>query len=209
MKHLVLVVLTTLVLMACDKSGTQSLDGSATSSSQKISNGKLSADSWTLYNNGFNVYEIGGGFDKTQIAGGLGVHSFNVSKKDSLGNASKTQAHVLVDQDKNNLASISMDPYNLQIEVISIKSPEYKTAEGIGVSNTLSDFIQEYPDYKIYFERSNTMIYVSSPLYPDVRFALDQQAYTGGADKLGTSEKAKLDYTDFLAITEITEIYYQ
>lgn len=62
--------------------------------------------------------------------------------------------------------------YNGPIEEIIVKSPYYKTKEGIGINCSIEKFINTFSEYKIYALNGDIVLETSQ--YPDIEFILSQ-----------------------------------
>jgi len=91
-----------------------------------------------------------------------------------------------------------------EVGEILIKNKRFRTEENIGVESTISDFIQTYSSFYIWYTYISGM-YVIQSNDKKIQFILDENGYIGKHD-LMESDMIKLKKEDFLPTTEITKI---
>jgi len=86
---------------------------------------------------------------------------------------------------------------------IMVLHGEYQTEEGIGVGSSLQEFIQAYPDYKIWYTYVSDR-YIIQHSKSSIQFLLDEKGFIG--EKQINSEMTPLKASDFKENTKIEKI---
>jgi hypothetical protein len=94
--------------------------------------------------------------------------------------------------------------YNSTISEIQIVSPKYKTDQGIGIGSTVSDFLEAYPEARLWYTYVSDM-YVIETDDVKVQFVLSEADFTGVKPEV-TSEISELQTSDFKADAQIKYI---
>jgi len=179
---------------------------STASSTTKPASSTGKSDSWNIRNDGIFHYQIGETLDTAATPAGAQLNSFSAISTGPDGKKRRDKAHTLVINLANAL-SFGVDQKTDELTTISVHSKEYETKEGFSVGLTLNDFIRTYPIYEISYFPKSQVAAATTPIYPDVRFLINPNNYTGSPDKIGLHPtKDVLEYTDFLESTRITEI---
>ena len=91
-----------------------------------------------------------------------------------------------------------------------ITSPEFKTSEGLGVGATISDFIETYPDYSLWYTYVGDWFVLETPKYKGVQFKLDENGFLSTQKDITRRDQVALLLSDFNPETKITDIriYY-
>jgi len=220
----ILITLLSIVLLiagfSCSKSGTEqqvdasqaelpetaSIQESASSQTEstEISN---SASGFTISPSGVGPFRVGERFDTTLIPEGARVNAFNVNSTDANGIKTKSKVNVIVKDDVN-LFTLSMEGSTDVIAKVTIPGDAIATAEGIKVGDLIGDFVRAYPLYEIHLNNKEYRIEITTPKYPNTLFLIDPNGYNSDRDKLRSADMVKLEFTDFLEVTKITDIIY-
>ncbi len=93
--------------------------------------------------------------------------------------------------------------YEKKIGEIMILSPKFKTKKGIGINSTIQEFINAYPDYKVWYTYVGEM-YVIQSRSSNTQFLLQEKDFIG---KLNiTSDQMILNKNDFKPAAKIYTI---
>jgi hypothetical protein len=96
--------------------------------------------------------------------------------------------------------------YNRKTGEIIVFSDLFRTEKGIGVGSKLKDFIQKYPDYKLWYTYVSGMFIVETPeLGAGVQFNLDPKDFKGDVSNVD-SEMTTLKSDDFRSGAKIQQI---
>lgn len=96
--------------------------------------------------------------------------------------------------------------FNRKTGEIIIFSDLFRTEKGIGVGSKLKDFIQKYPDYKLWYTYVSGMFIVETPeLGAGVQFNLDPKDFKGDVSNVD-SEMTILKSADFRSGAKIRQI---
>lgn len=100
---------------------------------------------------------------------------------------------------------LKQNNYNSKINEISISSKKFKTNENIGVGSTITEFINSYPNYKIWFTYISNRFVIQSK-DSKIQFTLDNKSFIGNEDSLYENDSVELKKEDFLSNTIIKKI---
>lgn len=90
-----------------------------------------------------------------------------------------------------------------KISAIRVLSPEYKTAEGIGVGSSAKDLVKFLPEYAVYYTYVSDAYWISSESSM-LQFFLDEKDYTKKIEF--DSDLTKLNFADFKEDAKIIAI---
>ncbi|HET8839369.1 MAG TPA: hypothetical protein VFM82_10295 [Flavobacteriaceae bacterium] len=111
--------------------------------------------------------------------------------------------YVLSRNDSEELLLKSETPAGKTIDEIFVLSENYKTKEGIGVNSSLRDFINTYPDYKLWYTYVSDR-YVLENSKSNIQFLLDKNDFIG---KTETNDvKVPVKASDFKEDAKIIKI---
>lgn len=100
---------------------------------------------------------------------------------------------------------LKQNSYNDKISEITISNNKFKTDKNIGVESTITEFINSYPNYQIWYTYiSNRFIIQSKD--SKIQFILDNKNFIGNQDSLYENDSVELKKEDFLSNTKIIEI---
>jgi hypothetical protein len=91
-----------------------------------------------------------------------------------------------------------------EIGEMNISSDRFQTTEGIGAGSTLADFMEAYPDFKIWYTYISDM-YVVETEGLSVQFLLDENGYVTDYPEID-SDMVEISKDDFDATTKIVSV---
>jgi hypothetical protein len=94
--------------------------------------------------------------------------------------------------------------YTKNIGEIIVNSEKFKTEKGIGVNSTISEFVAQYPNYKILFSYIGGDRFIIKTPELNINFLLDEKGYTGKIEVTG--EETPLNMEDFNPSTKIKSV---
>ncbi len=94
--------------------------------------------------------------------------------------------------------------YMDEIGEINIFSDRFQTAEGIGAGSSLTDFMEAYPDYKIWYTYVSDMFVIETESLA-VQFLIDGEGYKGDYPEI-TGDMIELSKEDFETDTKIVMV---
>lgn len=97
------------------------------------------------------------------------------------------------------------EKYINTIGEITVFSDKYKTAEDIGISSTIEDFMAAYPDYTVWYTYISGMYVLDTEQLPNVQFLLDGDDYLMGEIEFD-SEITILKASDFKKDAKIISV---
>lgn len=157
---------------------------------------------------GIGAFRVGARLDTSAIPAGARINAFNVNSTDAAGNKTKNKVNIIV-KDGVNLFTLEMKGNTDVITKVTIPGNSLSTPEGITVGNLIGDFVRAYPLYEIYLDNDEYRVELTTPNYPKTLFLIDPNGYNSDREKLRSGKRVKLDFTDFLEVTEITDIIYK
>ncbi|NLA24243.1 MAG: hypothetical protein GX879_04675 [Bacteroidales bacterium] len=90
------------------------------------------------------------------------------------------------------LMTIDLDENEI-VEEITAHTSKAKTDKGIGIGSSISEFVQVYPDYKIWFTYVSERFVIETPSLNNVQFTLDFEDFIGAESKI-TNSKSDIIY---------------
>ena len=197
-----LFALSVLILTGCDsgpeKKGTEPrhVEDRSRNDSSKINSETFNNRDFLIEDGAAGIFELG-----KPIPVSLKDYSITKVKQTRTTEEGPTQETVyLIAEGDTEILNIlpAIDPNTGQttgdIGELRIKSEKYKTAEGIGVGSTIEEFIEAYPDHKIWFTYVSNM-YVIQAEELEAQFLLDEEDFTG--EMKVTSAMTPLKKEDF------------
>ncbi|HOY38637.1 MAG TPA: hypothetical protein PLK75_04990, partial [Bacteroidales bacterium] len=101
-------------------------------------------------------------------------------------------------------ANLSTDEKITEITVFTTRA---NTDKGIGPGSKLDEFIQAYPDYKIWYNGVSAHFVIESPQCNCLQFQIDKQFYNSDMNKLRSGGKITyLKRNEFAAETVISSV---
>lgn len=95
--------------------------------------------------------------------------------------------------------------YTNKVGGITIFSGKFKTSEGIGVNSSIKDFIDKYPDFRIWYTYISGMYVIDTKQYNKFQFLLDGKDFIGEVPKMD-SDMDLLKLSDFKEDAKINGI---
>ncbi|KXX69804.1 hypothetical protein [Flammeovirga sp. SJP92] len=96
--------------------------------------------------------------------------------------------YVLFSIDGENLVKLALEldhsigAYTDEIKEITVLSPKYKTAKGIGVGSSIENFIEQYADYKLWYTYISDMYVIDTKTLKSTQFLLNGEDYVEEVD---------------------------
>lgn len=164
----------------------------------------IAAENTLISNNSVGDFAIGNAID----AGNYTLTEASITLTDEGEEWTETVYNI----SDNNIELMVLKPeYDFEVgdftnnigEIIVI-SDKFKTAEGIGVNATISQFTSKYPNYKIWYSYIGGDKFVIANPDLDAQFLLDEKDYNGKIQVTG--EETPLNISDFNPNAKIVKV---